>query len=81
MEISDLKKKIIFRINTSDENTLLAVDQVLDNLEQSQEDFFKTLTPEVHELLLKSLKQIENGEVYTNDQVREMTRKKYGFKR
>lgn len=80
MEISELKKKLIYRINAADQNALLVVDQVLDNLENKQEDFFDTLPTEIQELLLESLKQIENGQTYSNKQVREMTRKRYGFK-
>ena len=81
MEISNLKKKLIYRINAADEKALLVVDQVLDNLERKQEDFFDTLPTEIQELLLESIKQIENGQIYSHEQVREMTRERYGFKR
>ncbi len=49
MEISELKKKLIYRINAADEKALLVVDQVLNNLEHKQEDFFDSLPAEIQE--------------------------------
>lgn len=81
MEISSLKEKLICRINSADEKSLLVIDQVLDHLELENEDFFDTLPSEIQELVLESIKQIENGQTYSHEQVREMTMERYGFKR
>ncbi len=81
MEISELKKKLIYRINAADEKALLVVDQVLNYLDYKQEDFFDSLPAEIQELLMESTKQIENGQTYSHEQVKEMTRERYGFKR
>lgn len=81
MEILSLKEKLICRINSADKKSLLVIDQILDHLELQNKDFFDTLPSEIQELLIESIKQIENGQTYTHEQVREMTVERYGFKR
>ena len=81
MKTRELKARLIKKIEAADDKVLLVVDQVLDNLEHKPEDFFDNLPEEIQELLLKSINQIEDGQTYSQQQVREMTRERYGFKR
>ena len=80
MGTKELKARLIKKIETADENELKQLEALLNSIEKEEGDWFGDLPTPIQELLKKSIKQFEDGQTYSHEEVREMTRERYGLK-
>lgn len=74
METQELRAELIKKIETADEDELRQLETLINTFEKEEDQFCKDPT-------LKSLDQIERGELIPHDQVMKETSEKYGLKR
>ena len=81
METQEIKARLIKKIEMADENELKQLESIFNSLEKEEEDWFNELPIPIQELLKESIKQADEGKTFSHEEVREMTRERYGFKR
>lgn len=78
MDISALKLDLVQKIlNTQNPSLLSEINEILQK--ESGKDWWEQLPPEVQDSILEGIHDIENGKVFTNDQVIQEAKQKYGF--
>jgi predicted transcriptional regulator len=78
MDIQSLKLDLVKRIlNTEKPSVLIKISKLFQT--ESTQDWWDQLPVEVQESILEGLKDAEQGDVFTHDQVMNEAREKYGF--
>lgn len=78
MDIQSLKLDLVGKIlNTEQPSLLIKISKLFQK--EDTEDWWDQLPVEVQQSILEGLKEAEDGEVLTHDQVMSEAREKYGF--
>ena len=78
MDIQALKLNLVERIiQTEKPSVLLKISNILQN--NTEEDWWEKLPPEIQESIMEGLKDVEEGNTFTHEQVMQEAKQKYGF--
>jgi hypothetical protein len=78
MNIQTLKINLVKKIlNTQDQDLLLEINKLIQ--EKGEEDWWDQLPKEVQDSIAEGIQDVENGKVYSHDQVIREAKQKYGF--
>ena len=78
MDIQAIKIDLVQKIlNTQDPALLFTISNLIQR--EGNKDWWDQLPQEVRASVLEGMKDIETGNVYTNDQVIQEAKQKYGF--
>lgn len=78
MDIQALKIDLVEKIiKTEKHSVLIKVRELLQK--EKSEDWWEQLPPEIQESILDGMKDIQDGKVYTHEQVIREAREKYGY--
>jgi hypothetical protein len=78
MDIQALKIDLVQRIlNTQDPALLFRINNIFQK--EAEKDWWDKLPPEVQESISEGIQDIENGKVFTHDQIIQEAQQKYGF--
>jgi len=78
MDIQALKLNLVERIiQTEKPSVLLKISNILQN--NTEEDWWEKLPPEIQESIMEGLKDVEEGNTYSHEQVVQEAKQKYGF--
>ena len=78
MDIQALKIDLAQRIlNTQNPTLLFRINNIFQK--EAEKDWWDNLPPEVQESIYEGIQDIENGKVFTHDQVIQEAKEKYGF--
>ncbi len=78
MDIQTLKLDLVLKIiNIEKPTLLLEINKILQK--ESKSDWWDTLPVEVQESIMEGLENVNNGNVYTHEQVVREAKQKYGF--
>lgn len=78
MDVSALKLDLVQKIlNTENPSLLSEIDSLLQK--EVEKDWWDQLPREVQDSILEGVKDIEEGNVFTHDQVIQEAKQKYGF--
>jgi hypothetical protein len=78
MDIQALKLELVEKILQTDEPSLLLKIEKLFR-KNEKDDWWEQLPPEVQDAIVESLDEIEDGKVFTHEQVIRETKERYGF--
>ncbi len=78
MDVSALKLDVVQKILTMKNPSLL---EKIDNLlnEEADADWWDQLPPEVQDSIFEGIQDIEEGRIFTHEQVLQEAKQKYGF--
>ncbi len=78
MDIQSLKLDLVNKIiHTEKQSVLIKINQLL--LNEITDDWWDDLPKEVQESVLEGIKDVNNGNLYTHEQVMQEAKQKYGF--
>jgi hypothetical protein len=78
MDIQNLKINLARKILiTKNEDMLLEIDKIIQ--EKGEEDWWDELPKEVQDSIAEGIRDIEEGRVYTHEEVMREAKKKYGI--
>ena len=78
MDIQTLKLDLVEKIiQTEKPAVLLQINKILQK--NTNEDWWEKLPPEIQESIMEGLKDVEEGNTYSHEQVVQEAKQKYGF--
>jgi len=78
MDIQSLKLDLVNKIiHTENQSVLIKVNQLL--RDEIKEDWWDELPKEVQESVLEGIKDVNQGKLYTHEEVMQEAKQKYGF--
>jgi len=78
MDIQSLKLDLVNKIiHSKKRSVLIKVNQLLSD--EISDDWWDELTKEVQESVLEGIKDVNEGKLYTHEQVMKEAKQKYGF--
>jgi hypothetical protein len=78
MDVSALKLDVVQKIlNMKNPSLLLKIDNILK--EEADADWWDQLPPEVQDSIFEGIQDIEEGRIFTHEQILQDAKQKYGF--
>ena len=78
MEIQSLKLELVNKIiHTEDQSVLIKINKMLSD--EISEDWWDELPKELQESILEGIKDVEEGKLFTHDNVMQEAKQKYGL--
>ena len=78
MDIQSLKLDLVNKIiHTKKQSVLIKINQLLGD--EKSDDWWDELPKEVQESVLEGIKEVNEGKLYTHEQVMQEAKQKYGF--